>query len=88
MAYEGRVDYPHRMPLAANFHFGALAGGHRQAGQRDGFAHRRCKAPAGDLTFADALHAHRLTFPHPVTKQPVTVESPLPPDITAYIEGL
>jgi 23S rRNA pseudouridine1911/1915/1917 synthase len=35
-----------------------------------------------------ALHAHRLTFPHPVGKHPVTVESPLPADIVAYIEGL
>ena len=26
-----------------------------------------------------ALHAHRLSFPHPVTKQTVTVESPCPP---------
>ena len=35
-----------------------------------------------------ALHAHRLSFPHPVTKQTVTVESPLPADIAAYIEAL
>ena len=35
-----------------------------------------------------ALHAHRLSFPHPVTKQTVTVESPLPADITAYIDAL
>jgi 23S rRNA pseudouridine1911/1915/1917 synthase len=35
-----------------------------------------------------ALHAHRLSFPHPVTKQTVTVESALPADITAYIEAL
>jgi 23S rRNA pseudouridine1911/1915/1917 synthase len=35
-----------------------------------------------------ALHAHRLTFPHPVTKKPLTVESPLPPDLTDYIERL
>jgi 23S rRNA pseudouridine1911/1915/1917 synthase len=35
-----------------------------------------------------ALHAHRLTFPHPVSKQPVTVESPLPPDLTAHIDSL
>ncbi len=35
-----------------------------------------------------ALHAHRLTFPHPVRHEPVTVESPLPPDLTDYIAGL
>jgi 23S rRNA pseudouridine1911/1915/1917 synthase len=35
-----------------------------------------------------ALHAHRLTFPHPVTRAPITVESPLPPDITAHLETL
>jgi 23S rRNA pseudouridine1911/1915/1917 synthase len=35
-----------------------------------------------------ALHAHRLTFPHPVRREPVTVESPLPRDLTDYIAGL
>jgi 23S rRNA pseudouridine1911/1915/1917 synthase len=35
-----------------------------------------------------ALHAHRLTFPHPRTGDPITVESPLPPDLVAYIEAL
>ena len=30
-----------------------------------------------------ALHAHRLTFPHPVGKHPVTIESPLPADLVA-----
>jgi 23S rRNA pseudouridine1911/1915/1917 synthase len=35
-----------------------------------------------------ALHAHRLTFPHPRTREPITVECPLPPDLTAYIEAL
>ena len=35
-----------------------------------------------------ALHAHRLRFLHPVTKQPVTVESPLPADLVAYIDRL
>jgi 23S rRNA pseudouridine1911/1915/1917 synthase len=35
-----------------------------------------------------ALHAHRLTFPHPVTGQPITVESPLPPDLTAHLATL
>jgi 23S rRNA pseudouridine1911/1915/1917 synthase len=35
-----------------------------------------------------ALHAQRLTFPHPRTRQPVTVESPLPSDLTSYIAAL
>ncbi|HEY4395907.1 MAG TPA: RluA family pseudouridine synthase [Polyangia bacterium] len=35
-----------------------------------------------------ALHAHRLTFPHPKTRQPVTVESPLPADLRDYISAL
>jgi 23S rRNA pseudouridine1911/1915/1917 synthase len=35
-----------------------------------------------------ALHAHRLTFPHPVTGQRMTVESPLPADLVAHIESL
>jgi 23S rRNA pseudouridine1911/1915/1917 synthase len=35
-----------------------------------------------------ALHAHRLTFPHPVSREPVTVESPLPADLTAHLETL
>jgi 23S rRNA pseudouridine1911/1915/1917 synthase len=35
-----------------------------------------------------ALHAETLTFPHPVTAQPVTVVSPLPADLTDYMAGL
>ena len=35
-----------------------------------------------------ALHAHRLTFPHPRTGAPVTVESPLPGDLESYIREL
>jgi 23S rRNA pseudouridine1911/1915/1917 synthase len=35
-----------------------------------------------------ALHAHRLTFPHPATRNPMTVESPLPADLTDYIARL
>ena len=35
-----------------------------------------------------ALHAHRLTFPHPIGKQPMTIESPLPADLAAYIDEL
>lgn len=35
-----------------------------------------------------ALHAHRLTFPHPRTLAPMTVECPLAPDLTAYMDAL
>jgi 23S rRNA pseudouridine1911/1915/1917 synthase len=35
-----------------------------------------------------ALHAYRLVFPHPVTRAPVAVESPLPPDLVAYLREL
>jgi 23S rRNA pseudouridine1911/1915/1917 synthase len=35
-----------------------------------------------------ALHAHRLTFPHPITRDPVTIESPLPADLRDYLAGL
>ena len=35
-----------------------------------------------------ALHAHRLTFPHPRTRAPMTIESPLSPDLVSYIARL
>lgn len=35
-----------------------------------------------------ALHAHILTFPHPRTSEPITVESPLPEDLVRYMDGL
>jgi 23S rRNA pseudouridine1911/1915/1917 synthase len=35
-----------------------------------------------------ALHAHRLTFPHPRTRAPMTIESPLPPDLVRYVAQL
>ena len=35
-----------------------------------------------------ALHAARLTFPHPKSGELVTVESPLPPDLREYMNGL
>jgi 23S rRNA pseudouridine1911/1915/1917 synthase len=33
-----------------------------------------------------ALHAHRLTFPHPRTGAALTVESPLPADLRAFLD--
>ena len=35
-----------------------------------------------------ALHAAHLTFPHPVTRRPLSVESPLPADIVDYMATL
>ena len=35
-----------------------------------------------------ALHAARLTFPHPHTQEPVTVASPLPDDLLDYMKRL
>lgn len=35
-----------------------------------------------------ALHAHRLTFPHPRTHAPVTIESPLPEDLRSFLDDL
>jgi len=35
-----------------------------------------------------ALHAARLTFPHPVTRAPLTFEAPLPADLTDYMASL
>ena len=33
-----------------------------------------------------ALHAWRLTLPHPATREPVALECPLPPDLAAFWE--
>jgi 23S rRNA pseudouridine1911/1915/1917 synthase len=42
---------------------------------------------AGDLGLErQFLHAARLAFPHPFTDEPVAVESPLPPDLSAALE--
>ena len=35
-----------------------------------------------------ALHAAKLIFPHPQTKEMITVESPLPEDLRNYMKGL
>jgi 23S rRNA pseudouridine1911/1915/1917 synthase len=35
-----------------------------------------------------ALHAHRLTFAHPVTGRPLTLEAPLSPDLVALWDAL
>jgi 23S rRNA pseudouridine1911/1915/1917 synthase len=51
----------------------------------------------GELTEADlvrlemhrhALHATRLELPHPITREPLVVEAPIPADITAFWQGL
>ena len=35
-----------------------------------------------------ALHAHRVTFPHPITRAAITIESPLPADLRDYMAAL
>jgi len=39
-------------------------------------------------TARHALHASRLAMPHPMTGEPLVVESPLPADLRAFWEGL
>ena len=34
------------------------------------------------------LHAATLAFPHPLTGERVEAESPLPPDLQAFLDGL
>ena len=34
------------------------------------------------------LHAARLAFPHPFTGERIDVESPLPPDLEAFLDAL
>jgi 23S rRNA pseudouridine1911/1915/1917 synthase len=42
---------------------------------------------AGDLGLdRQFLHAERLRFPHPFTREDIDVESPLPPDLAAALE--
>jgi 23S rRNA pseudouridine1911/1915/1917 synthase len=50
----------------------------------------------GEMTDADrhtlrlprhALHAWRLDLPHPLTREPVAVEAPLPADLREFWEG-
>jgi 23S rRNA pseudouridine1911/1915/1917 synthase len=40
------------------------------------------------LLSRQALHAHRITFTHPVSRAPVTAEAPLPPDMQRVLEAL
>ena len=46
--------------------------------------------PTDELVLLDrqALHARRLRFLHPATGEPLEVEAPLPPDITAVLDEL
>ncbi len=48
------------------------------------------KAPDPEQVLIErqALHAHRLRFPHPLTNQEVDLTSPLPPDMAATLEAL
>jgi 23S rRNA pseudouridine1911/1915/1917 synthase len=62
-------------------------------GLRAEFRLSEARAPgAGEadavLISRQALHAHRLTFEHPATGKPMTVEAPLPEDMRRTVEAL
>jgi len=79
-------------------HFAAIGHpivGDKLYGAGEALFMRACEEPLSPELLASfdglarhALHAHRLTFPHPVGKHPVTIESPLPADLVGYIDGL
>jgi len=60
--------------------------GHPVAGDRLYGAPARSVGPAPPGRFF--LHAHRIRFAHPITGRPVEIESPLPADLTAWMEKL
>ena len=66
MTHEGRFDHPDRVPLAADFHFGTVGGGHWHPRQCDRFAQRRGETTTGDLTFANIGDAKTLVI-HPAS---------------------
>jgi 23S rRNA pseudouridine1911/1915/1917 synthase len=59
--------------------------GHPVAGDRLYGAPARSEGLALERFF---LHAHRIRFQHPFTGQPVEIESPLPGDLTGWMETL
>ena len=44
--------------------------------------------PREDLIGRQALHAHRLDLTHPIDGTPLTVESPLPDDLSRLVDAL
>jgi 23S rRNA pseudouridine1911/1915/1917 synthase len=65
-------------------HFASI--GHPVAGDRLYGAPAKTEGAAPlERTF---LHAHRVRFSHPATGAPVTMESPLPADLTAWMQEL
>jgi len=76
-------------------HLGHPILGDKLYGAGESLFMRACEGPLTPELLASfdglarhALHAHRLTFPHPVTGARITVESPLPADLQAVIEEL
>jgi 23S rRNA pseudouridine1911/1915/1917 synthase len=59
--------------------------GHPVAGDRLYGAPATTAAGSPDRFF---LHAHRIRFEHPLTAQAITIESPLPADLTTWLEKL
>ena len=78
---------------AAELHHGSdsqrAAEPHSAAAQSADDAPAGAAPPAAAFCFArQALHAHRITFTHPVTLNELTLEAPLPPDIMALLNLL
>ena len=56
--------------------------GHPVAGDEMYGGARRLPAPR------QMLHAWKLTLPHPVTGEPLSLEAPLPADFAGYLAGM
>jgi 23S rRNA pseudouridine1911/1915/1917 synthase len=61
----------------------AMLRGHPLVGERQYLPQGAAGRSAG--LARNALHAHRLTFDHPATGARITVESPVPPDLSALM---
>ncbi len=47
----------------------------------------RAYGGADPLIARQALHAWRVTLPHPVTRQPLAIEAPLPDDLAPLLQN-
>ena len=80
-------------PLAVDFLYGRrrelylsdLRPGFHQRASESGLQAER---PPRPLLARCPLHARRIEFQHPVTRQPVCVEAPMPPDMEAALKLL
>jgi 23S rRNA pseudouridine1911/1915/1917 synthase len=65
-------------------HIGCPVLGDRQYGHRSLPAALQAAIPVA----RQMLHAERLAFPHPITRRPMEITAPLPPDMEAALEAL